>query len=236
MIKVLTLNIWRYEGNWPERKKKIISTINKEKPDFVFLQEVFDDQRHQTPDDSNQLKQLNKEIKFKHAFFDVAEQLTTEYGKSIKEFVLDGLGCLTNLPSENSTIRLKKEEKDKHYRTIQVVKTNIHGKEYVFYHTHYSNTNEWSKLHLIETLEHAKRRNENPIIVGDLNILYPEVIEEVCSKDYKCSYQVKKYVSFPSKNEVLDYVVIPQNMSFESVECLGDGLSDHKALVVQINL
>jgi endonuclease/exonuclease/phosphatase family metal-dependent hydrolase len=41
-MKIMTLNIWRYDGDWNTRKPKIIEAILKEKPDIVFMQEVFD--------------------------------------------------------------------------------------------------------------------------------------------------------------------------------------------------
>lgn len=237
-MKVVTLNIWRYDGDWNTRKPKIIEAILNEKPDIVFMQEVFDDQRHQTKDGQHQGEQLNEKLGYKNMIYSIVEQHIWENNKMVKELVFDGLLCLTNLQVlENKVLHLKKEENDKHYRAIQVIKILWQGREITFYHTHYSNTNEWSKLHLQETKEYLMDKKVYPIIVGDLNILKPEVIKEVLLDKFECSYDIKQYASFPSKNEVLDYVVVPKGLyKFNDIRCDYDNCSDHRALIVDINI
>jgi hypothetical protein len=166
------------------------------------------------------------------------EQTVTESKQEVKQLAFDGLLCMTNLPIlEHKVVRLKREDADKHYRAIQIVKVLWLGKEVTFYHTHYSNTNEWSKLHLQETREYFTSNKALPILLGDLNILKPQVINEVLGKSFECSYALGEYVSFPSKNEVLDYIVIPVDLyMFKSFKCDYDGCSDHRALVAEISI
>lgn len=237
-MKIMTLNIWRYDGDWNTRKQKIIDAILGEKPDIVFMQEVFDDQRHQTKDGQHQGEQLNEKLGYKNMIYNIVEQHIWENNKIVKELVFDGLLCLTNLQVfENKVVHLKKEDIDKHYRAIQIVKVLLAGKEVVFYHTHYSNTNKWSKLHLQETKDYLIKSKASPIILGDLNILESDIIKEVLGDKFECSYEVDKYISFPSKNEVLDYIAIPRNQyKFKSIKCDYDDCSDHRALIAEISM
>lgn len=237
-MKIMTFNIWRYDGDWSKRKPNIIEAVKKENPDILFMQEVFDDQRHQTKDGPHQGEQLNKELGYKNLLYDIVEQTVNEHKEELKQLVFDGLLCLTNLPVlEHKIVRLKREDADKHYRAIQIIKVLWDGKEVLFYHTHYSNTNEWSKLHLQETKEYLISKKINPIVIGDLNILKPEVIKEVLGDKFECSYDIKQYASFPSKNEVLDYVVIPKGLyKFNDIRCEYDNCSDHRALIVDISI
>jgi endonuclease/exonuclease/phosphatase family metal-dependent hydrolase len=236
-MKIMTFNIARYDYNWNARKSRIIDAVLKEKPDIVFMQEVFDDQRHQDNDGPHQGEQLNEQLKYKNLIYDVVEQTITEHKQDVKKLVFDGLLCLTNLPViEQRIVRLKKHESDRHYRAIQIIKVLYHGKEVLFYNTHYSNTNEWSKLHIEETRDYFTEKSELPIIVGDLNILNPEIIKEVLGNMLESSYDVKKYISFPSKNEVLDYILIPKKQKFIDVRCDYDNCSDHRPLIAEIKL
>ncbi len=43
-MKIMTFNIARYDYDWNTRKPKITDAVLKEKPDILFMQEVFDDQ------------------------------------------------------------------------------------------------------------------------------------------------------------------------------------------------
>jgi endonuclease/exonuclease/phosphatase family metal-dependent hydrolase len=225
-MKLMSLNIWRYDGDWSSRRQHIIDAILLEKPDIIFMQEVFDDQRHQTKDGPHQAKQLNKGLGYQHMIYDVMEQTITEHKEDVKELVFDGLLCLTNMQIiEHKVVRLKREETDKHHRAIQIIKVFWKGKEVVFYHTHYSNTNEWSELHLMETRDYFITGQEMPIILGDLNILEPAVIKKVLGDKFQSSYELGEYVSFPSKNQVLDYIVIPKDLyKFKTVRCEYDNL------------
>ncbi len=237
-MKIMTFNIARYDFDWDTRKPKIIDAVLKEKPDILFMQEVFDDQRYQSKDGQNQAGQLNEFFNYKNMMYDIVEQTITEHGQDVKQLVFDGLLCLTNLPIiEHKIVRLKRENADKHYRAIQIIKVLWSEKEVLFYHTHYSNTDEWSKLHLQDTKEYLLDKKVSPIVVGDLNISKPEIIKEVLVDKFECSYDIKQYTSFPSKNEVLDYIVIPKgHYKFDDIRCDYDNCSDHRSLIAEISI
>ena len=236
-LKLLTLNIWRYESNWNERKERIIAFIRKEKPDIVFLQEVFDDMRHNEPG-NHQALQLNKELKFKHCVTHVIEQVITEYGKVMTVPIFDSLACLTNLPVVHQHLHyLQKKLDDRHFRGMQEITLRVDGNEITFFHAHFSNRDDFARWHTEETFALACKQKKKPIIIGDLNVLKSSVLPEVCGSLYDCSYDVKQYISFPSKNETLDYVLIPRkSYKFKEIRGEGDNLSDHRALITVVEV
>ena len=92
-------------------------------------------------------------------------------------------------------------------------------------------------MHLQETKEYFNGKNVSPIIIGDLNILDPNVIKDVLGGAFECSYDIEGYVSFPSKNEVLDYIVVPKNQyKLSNIKCNYDDSSDHRVLIADVNI
>lgn len=233
----MSLNIWRYDGDWKSRMERILEAVGRERPDMLFMQEVFDDQRHQGRDGSHQAEQLNRRLGYRNAAYDIVAQLSTEAGKPVDEPAFDGMLCLTDLEiTGRGVIRLKRQEMDRHYRAVQVIQARAHGREVTFYHVHYSNTDEWGRMHLEETRDYARERGVEPIILGDLNILYPDVIREVMGPEFESSYDFKQYISYPSKGEVLDYIILPRkSFGFDSVRADYEGCSDHLALVADVH-
>ena len=242
-MKIMSLNIGGYgfeaksSEEWEIRKINLVNAVKIEKPDVLFLEEVVDNQKYQLADGLNQAQQLNKELNYEHSIYDVVEQIFGYGGRALDYQVFDSLLCLTNLDIiEHRLFRLKKVETDKHYRAVQIIKVIFLGKEVLFYHIHYSNKNDWSKLHLEETKNYFINKAENPIIVGDLNISNPAIIKEILGNNFQYSYDFKKYSSFPSKDEVLDYSIIPNgHYIFNEIKCGYDGCSDHRALITKIN-
>lgn len=234
-MKLLTLNIQNYDGNWNKTKLNIIKFIKKEKPDFVFLQEVCDDSRYNQPGD-NQALQLNSKLKFKYNIYNIAERVKTHHNKPIKVPVFNGLACFSNHKITNiKSIKLEKQSDDRHHRIIQKIEADIQRDKIVFFHSHFSNRDDWAILHLKETLERAKKEKILPIIIGDLNMINSKDLIKTCEDRYKTSYEFKKYISFPEKEETLDYVLIPKNaFKFISLTCKTKGLSDHKPLITII--
>jgi|SRR3989344_743519 len=234
-LKILSLNLWRFYGNWEERKINILKNIQENKPDLIFLQECFDDGR-QGIDYKNQAKILNEELKYSGCNYSIAEMLLSEGGVPLKTTVFDGLGMISNLKIKSvNEMRLKKHETDRHFRIIQRIVLEKDNKEIIVYHTHFSNKEDLSKWHLEETIVMAKKESNLPIILGDLNILNPQVILNLTSDLFESSYTFKPYISLPSKKEVLDYVLIPKNkFKFLEVDCQEEGLSDHSPLYVKL--
>lgn len=107
-------------------------------------------------------------------------------------------------------------------------------------HVHFSITDfvDYATPHLKETLEIMKARNEKRILIGDFNLTHLEESSELWGNNYKASTEVD-YITYPSWHEGpkrTDYALIPNEYSFDSITVSGDGLSDHRALTVVVDL
>ena len=241
IIKLMSLNIWNY-NHFSERYEKIIAFIKKMNPDIIALQEVRDDSRRNRPGD-NQLRQLNKRLAYKHhAYFKYADvneinkRLDDKYYDPTNPKVLEGVALLSKFPIVKTYNRtLKRQKSDMYTRGILCARINS-KKAFNIFVVHFSADDLFSRLHLEETLEYAKSRNIQPIIVGDFNIRIPGLAYGLASKDYVVSSDKFRYFSYPSKKEILDYILIPKSMSFKTFKCIKSNISDHAALVAEIEV
>ena len=233
LIKILELNMWNY-NDFDERKAKIIRLIKKQNPDIVALNEVADDIKL-NKNGENQLKQLNKELNYPYQAFYPVEDMHEYNPEKYKHYmVLDGNAVLSKYPIlKVIKKKLKKQKGDKHHRGILHVKIKT-DKVFDIIVVHFSNHDVFSLLHLNETLDYARKKLISPIIIGDFNILKPEQITKLTKTSYKSSYTYKNYITYPSKKETLDYILIPKTLKFKSLKCLKDKVSDHRALLASI--
>jgi endonuclease/exonuclease/phosphatase family metal-dependent hydrolase len=234
LLKLFDLNIALY-NDWEERKPRILELIREQKPDIVTLQEVMDDAKYNRYGD-NQAKELAKELGFKHCAFYLSGNLQKESSQWFGDRrCRAGEAILSRYPLRNvAKKRLKRQPTDKHYRGIVYAEVKVAGVWRSVIVVHFSNDNILSLLHMKEVLAYAKKKNIYPVIVGDFNIKNTNDILALTPKDFTLSYAIKKYVSYPSKGETLDYIMLPKGLGFRSLECLGNNLSDHKALVACI--
>ena len=232
MLKILSLNIWNYT-NYKERKPKIIEFVRNNNPDVLVLQEVRDDIDFNEKG-NDQAKQLQKELDYPYYEFYAVTDKQKERPEKYNRYCIEGTAIFSKFPIKKvEKIQLTKQPEDRYtcgnlHITIQAKKKiDIIG-------VHFSNSNLFSLLHLIETLKYARDKKIKPIIVGDFNILHPNWLVDVSSGEYTNSYSFKKYISYPSKNETLDYILIPKKFKFKSLVCSGDELSDHRTLMAEI--
>jgi endonuclease/exonuclease/phosphatase family metal-dependent hydrolase len=239
IIKILDLNLWGY-NDFNERKKLIVDFVKKHDPDVIAFQEVRDDSR-QNKIGYNQLKQLNQSLKYKYSiFFETTDvnhvnKITNDpkYDPTNPR-VKEGLGILSKLKIvESKGFMLNQHTKDGYPRGIlwARLENNID-----VINVHYSFNDLFSKLHLEETLKIIKENRLHAIITGDLNILNQKIIDDLASKDYKISSNEFNYISYPSKNQNLDHILIPKQFEFKSFKCIGPSISDHKALLAEIQI
>ncbi len=234
MVKVFNLNLWNYT-DWEERKSRILETIKKQNPDIITLQEVRDDIQFNKKKD-NQAKQLNRELKYPYyAFYPVTDK-QKERPEKYKNYCIEGTAVLSKFPIlKIERKKLKKHKADRYTCGNLCVKIKAE-KVIDLIVVHFSNSNYFSLLHLLETLKDIQKRKTEPIIIGDFNIIDSYVLHEITEDEYISSLKFKKYISYPDKNETLDYILIPKKFSFSSFECLIENLSDHRALVAEIKL
>jgi len=232
ILKIISLNIWNY-ALYQERKPKIIKFIKKQNPDVLVLQEIRDDTDFNVKG-NDQAKQLNLELKYPYYEFYAVTDKQKERPEKYRRYCIEGTAIFSKFPIENvRKIELTKQPDDRYTCGNLHVTINANKKIHII-GVHFSNSNLFSLLHLIETLKYALDNKIKPIIVGDFNILHPNWLADVVSSEYLDSYNFKKYISYPSKNETLDYIVIPKEFSFVSLDCSTEELSDHRALIAEI--
>jgi endonuclease/exonuclease/phosphatase family metal-dependent hydrolase len=147
----------------------------------------------------------------------------------------EGLAVLSKYPiTDSEIIVLKKHTDDKHTRIIQKVSLLVDGQMTNFTNVHFSN-NDYSDEQLEETLKITKSRDETSVILGDFNIFDIQTVRDLYSDDYRVSTDFYQYVSFPSENVTLDYVLVPRDYGFSSLN-IGENLSDHNALTFELSV
>ena len=233
-IKILNLNLWNY-NNFEKRKPKITRFIIKHNPDIVVLQEVRDDLKFNKKGE-NQAKQLNRELKYPHYEFYSVSDKQKERPEQYKHKCREGTAILSKFPIlKTEKKKLKKHKEDRYTCGNLYIKIKA-GKIIDLIAVHFSNSNYFSLLHLLETLRYIKKKRIKPIIVGDFNIIDDYVLHELTEEDYKSSMQYKRYISYPPAKYTLDYILIPKKFKFKSFRCEGQNLSDHKALIAEIRI
>lgn len=233
-LKILNLNIWNY-NKWKERKPKIIKFIKKENPDIVTFQEIRDDIEFNKKGD-NQAKQLNRGLNFPYYAFYQTTDKRKERPEKYKHYCIEGTALLSKFPILKIERELLKKQPDDRY-TCGNLYVKIKANKIVdIVVVHFSNSDLFSKLHLIETLKQIRKKKIKPIIIGDFNMWRQNWLNKLTKKDYQSSIKYKKYISYPHNNWTLDYILIPKNLKFKSFKCTGKGLSDHRVLIAEVEI
>lgn len=226
-MKVTSLNLAGYK-NWSERESNIVSYLETADSDVVFLQEVKFNIEYSP---FTQSRYLNSLLSTPYPHSQASVSRIFESGGSESR---EGLAVLSKYPiSDSETIVLKKRTDDKHTRIIQKVSVLANGQTTNFTNVHFSNNN-YSDEQLEETLKITKSRNETSVILGDFNIFDIKAVSDLYSSDYRVSTDFYQYVSFPSENVTLDYVLVPREYGFTSLS-IGENLSDHNALTFELS-
>ncbi len=146
----------------------------------------------------------------------------------------EGLSVISKTPIvKTDTIILKKVPADEHNRIVQLVDLFVDGHTIKLANVHFSITDlsDFATAHLQETLSLLTSRGEQRIIAGDFNLSSLEASKHLWENDYTASDQTD-YISYPSMNKRVDYVLLPKNYSYQSIAVSDDSLSDHRALTV----
>ena len=234
MLKILNLNLWNY-NNFEKRKPFIIDFIKKHKPDIIIFQEVRDDLEF-NKEGENQAKQINKSLKFPFELFCPVTDKRNERPEKYKLQCLEGTAILSKFPIMNHEIIQLKKYDDCIYSRGNVCFKIKAEKEIDFIAVHFAPNEIHSKLDLKETLDYVEKKKISSIIVGDFNFIDSNLLFDLTKENFMSSYEFKNYISYPKANFTLDYILIPNEFSFRSFQCLGTNLSDHKVLIAEIEL
>lgn len=229
IIKITSLNLAGYL-EWERRLPAIVSYVNDEQPDILLLQEVKFD-----PAESGfcQSTLLNKQFAqpYKYEQTSVTRYHRPEGDNAYRE----GLAVLSRHPIVKSeALVLIKNDADEHTRIIQNIDIEIDAEVIPLTNVHFSN-NKYADDQFKELLNILDVRKEKRILCGDFNIFDLEEYKSLYADGYIASTEIKKYISFPDEDLTLDYMLLPRNYRYVSLD-LTPGLSDHAALTFRIEI
>ncbi|MCS5719587.1 endonuclease/exonuclease/phosphatase family protein [Herbiconiux sp. CPCC 205763] len=228
-MKIVSLNL-RGFFDWPERLPLIVDYLRAQQPEVVLLQEVV-----YLPDVSpfTQLEQLNDVLGFPYRHASVSRLQPSPQGA-----YREGLAVLSRLPvTQSETLILLHEEGDPHNRLVQFFDLAARtGDDAVwkFANVHLSVRDDFALHQLDEVLSILKSRGEKRIIGGDFNINHLERHAHLWRADYVLTSEIEHYVSFAGSSQANDYFLVPRQYALRSLTLSPDGLSDHRALAVEI--
>lgn len=222
-MRVVSLNLAGYK-DWGERSSKIVDFIDNTSADLMFFQEVRFD-----PDRSPLVQTDYINSLLKTPFLYSISSISRYYEPSVGRPYREGLAVLSRHSIlKEETLALAKASDDKHQRIIQNLDIDVDGKIVGFSNIHLSN-NHNSVSQFAELLSLLELRGEKRIILGDFNIFDIDKHGEMLD-GYTTSTSFTRYISYPEKQQTLDYILLPNGLKFESLEVV-NGLSDHSALV-----
>ena len=130
--------------------------------------------------------------------------------------------------------RLHQNIDDKEKRIAVTYVLTIDDTDHTITNVHFSNKDEPALLHLKEVLALT---SDEGIIAGDFNIhgYNMTTYKDIYGPKYVSSYDLQKYISFPSQGNTFDYVLASQSFLMEKVICREENLSDHRMLLVSIS-
>lgn len=228
-LTILTLNIAGYK-DWTIRQSEVIKALNQAKADIVFLQEVRYDPSISPLTQANYMNSL-LDTPYAHSVSDISRF----YAPSVGEPYREGLAVLSKLPLHNpETLALAKAPDDKHTRIIQNVDVDIDGATLGLTNVHFSN-NQYSASQLEETLRLLSNRDKVSIIAGDFNIFDISTQRASLDDKYSASTDTTSYISFPTENATLDYILLPKAFHFVSIKTL-ESISDHAGVLAVVEI
>lgn len=229
-LTITSLNLQGFE-NWEQRSPRILDYLKRTDADVVVFQEaVF----LPTVSPHNQAQLLNQELAYPYQVSTISRRQSSHDHDVYRE----GLAFISKHHVRSSdTIILKKTEGDEHDRILQLFDIWIGDQIIRIGHIHFSITDtvDYATPHLEETLSILKARNEKRILIGDFNLTHLEETSALWEDGYIASTDVP-YITYPTMNKRTDYALIPKEFSFTSISVSEDGLSDHRALTVEIEL
>lgn len=244
LLTVTTLNLqgfdsWGTSDTWEKRVPNVVRYVHDTQPDIICFQEIV-----YLPEISpfNPAQLLNEELKYP---FETSTVTRLQQGRKYPVY-REGLATVSRLPiTKSDAIVLKKADGDEHNRIVQFIDFQLpDGKIIKIANVHFSITDyvDYATAHIQETLDLIKARGEKRIVIGDFNHVRLEELKSVWGEDYHSTSDTP-YVTYPVWYEGpkhgpkrVDYALVPKEYDITSITVSPDGLSDHRALTVTIEL
>ncbi len=163
-LKVLTLNIWGFYGNWERRRKLIADLVSSERPDIVGLQEVCDWRKFNEEGD-HQAMQLARLTGYPFVHFQPAHRLPEKMlGQAVLS--LHPIVAVNSLPFP----RDRNDPHDTEDRVFVWTQVALWDDKVEFCVTHLSLSRVARDRSVRKFSEWLRQRSDAPkILVGDLN-------------------------------------------------------------------
>lgn len=230
-MKLTTLNLFGRFNNWPMRREEIVHYLSSVEADIVFFQEVV-----YLPDESPyaQVTELNDALTYPYEQSAVTRLQTSELYSEHRE----GQGIISKFPIiKSETLVLRQHPHDHLQRIVQFIDVQVNDQIVKFANVQFAELPFHAVIHFEELLDILRARNEQRIIVGDFNI--PNIDVPLYAKFWQQDYissSATPYISYPSLETRIDYVLIPKTYAFGDITLSGDTLSDHRALTTDVSL
>jgi endonuclease/exonuclease/phosphatase family metal-dependent hydrolase len=253
-LKILTLNIWQGGLLFDQ----VLNFIEQEHPDILCLQEVFDGKEKHLPMNYRTIEVLREKFPEYSASFTSAFLCNTEHGK-----IEQGNAVLSLLPIVSQhAVSLNHEygeydeypaDKDwsKDPKILQHCQVkvgeqllnicNVHG----VWDLHGGDTP--SRLKMSEIIVEYVKDKEHLFLTGDFNVKpdtqtiksIEQYLVNVLGDQRTTSFNLKhkNLVASPGyATAVVDFVFVSKDLRVESAKSLDDDISDHLALLTEIEL
>lgn len=235
MLKIMTLNLWRYY-EWGERKNNITSLIENEKPDIIALQEV---QTNLSFSSMPQSDYLADEINYKYRVFSPTSEKVNQINKvgNMESRASHGLAIISTYPIISSeSYFLKRQSTDKETRSVLFCKIETNQGVVDVCNVHFSNNDKFADFQLKELIDLCKEKDLKPVILGDFNLFSLDQYKNNYLMGYTVSTDIEKYMSYPKDNGTLDYIISPNAYMIKKIFCSNSYVSDHRAVLAKIDL
>lgn len=241
MIKIFNLNLWRY-NDFEKRLINIVKKIEDLSPDIIFLQETQLDQRCSFLTQTEIIKnKLNSD--YKYSLQTAVYKKDKQAGVILNTQIDHGMAIISKYPVLNSfEYYLKKDTVVSEPRSVLFFDLDMCGVIHKFINIHFTNNEKIALQEFMELFELIENRKEKRLLIGDFNMFnfsehlrQENLLFKKIKENFKLSYDFKKYVSYEKDAGTLDYILIPNNYDFLSVDCLEEYMSDHKALFTTIS-
>ena len=246
-LKLLQLNLWMGRV-----LPQVLRTIEREQPDIVCLQEVFNADRTVIfPEPMlNGVDDIKQLLGYKYSYFSPVFSIqvngnTVDFGNAIiSRFPL--LATKT-IFTHGSYVPLDSPARLDNSRNLQLARVEyLPGKTFnlVNHHAHWEKTPAGSdtSVEKMQLVKAAIGQLDGPVILaGDLNVDPGTATLKIFDgslEDLTASYTIQSTLSLLGKvnNVACDHIFVDSTIQVQSFRVLDDVISDHKALLLEFNL
>jgi len=236
MLKVMTLNLWRYY-EWDSRVDAIVALIDEEAPDIIAFQEVLTNHAFS---DYPATDFIADKCGYKYRVFSptLARTDSKDRQGNRTQNASEGQAFISKFPivsSESYFLRQYPEYLED--KAVLFCTVDADDGRVELCNVHFANS-DVAYAHLDQLLELIRIRQTQPIILGDFNIYKLADRKETSQllRKYTLSSEVTEYISFPEDNDSLDYIAVPSaKYQLSDVQCPAVYVSDHRPVIGRIS-